>query len=363
MDKNDELNKDEQGKRNKLKKEKPYVYKKSLNLINKAQKGESIANILLQYSYVCNFRCVHCCITTLRNREYRKSFNPERVKNLADQADEMGLSRFVISGGEPILFKDLDSIVEAIGPDRFYINFDSNGSILDEDKLRHLKEIGIDRIQLSIDNLKSDEHDAFRRTPGAHQRAMDLIDPILQAGLDIFVQTVVTKQRIHSEEFTDFLGFFNSRGVGVFVNYPKPVGEWQGNLDILIDKEDINYMASLETRYKVFTHLTPHYGIDLGCVAVKGMLTITAYGDVMPCPWIHVSLGNVFEEPLYKIIQRGLGIKYFGEHINTCLMAEDREFIRKYIVGRVYGGPAPVLYSEVFGDDDKTRVAFNEYQG
>ena len=82
------------------------------------------------------------------------------------------------------------------------------------------------------------------------------------------------------------------------------------------------------------------------------MVSITKYGDVMPCPYIHVSLGNFFEEPLKDIIARGMSIKYFGEHVDTCLVAEDIEFIKKYIAGRTYGKPLPVPYGEVFFDED-----------
>ena len=98
--------------------------------------------------------------------------------------------------------------------------------------------------------------------------------------------------------------------------------------------------------------LTPAYGLNLGCIAVKRMVSVTKYGDVMPCPYIHTSLGNFFEEPLKDIVERGLMIKYFGKYINTCLIAEDIKFINDYVVKKIYGKPLPVPYSEVFKDDD-----------
>jgi len=112
------------------------------------------------------------------------------------------------------------------------------------------------------------------------------------------------------------------------------------------------YMRELEKKYQVFTHLTPSYGLDLGCIAVKRMISVTQYGDVLPCPYIHVSIGNVFEEPLKDIIARGMNIKWFGKRIGTCLIAESRPFIDKYIVKRVYGKPLPVPWNEVFSDED-----------
>jgi MoaA/NifB/PqqE/SkfB family radical SAM enzyme len=82
------------------------------------------------------------------------------------------------------------------------------------------------------------------------------------------------------------------------------------------------------------------------------MVSITKYGDVMPCPYIHVSIGNFFKEPLRDIIKRGLSIKYFRNYMDTCLIAEDRKFINDYVVGKIYGKPLPVPWSEVFKNED-----------
>ena len=272
----------------------------------------------------------------------------------------MGLARFVITGGEPLLFKDFDALVEAIDPQKFYLNCDTNGWLLDEKKAKHLKSIGVDRIQLSIDSLDADEHDSFRKAKGSHEKAMKAVDATLDAGLGIFIQTVLTKQRLYSAEFIEFVEYFNNKGVGVFVTYAKPVGAWEGNFDVLVDKEDMKYFEELEKKHKVFTHLTPAYGLSMGCIAVKGMVSVTQYGDVLPCPYIHISIGNDFEEPLKDIIQRGMNIKYFGEHVHTCLIAEDRDFINKYITKRIYNKPLPVPCSEVFTDEDETQKPFNK---
>ncbi len=354
------LKPNESARRNKLKDEKPYVYEKILKFDEKIKKGESIAIIQFQYNYTCNLKCQHCSVKRFQGKKDAKSFTMDDVKNLARQADELGLARFVITGGEPLVFKDIDELVAAINPKKFYINCDTNGWLLDEAKAKHLKSIGIDRIQLSLDSLNAAEHDAFRGAKGSHARAMKAVDIAKNAGLDIFIQTVVTKQRLHSKEFIEFLKYFNKKGVGVFVSYAKPVGAWEGHYECLVDKKDMKYMEKLEKKYNVFTHLTPAYGLHLGCIAVKGMFSVTQYGDVLPCPYIHVSIGNVFKEPLKDIIKRGLNIKFFGEHVDTCLIAEDRHFIKNYIAKKVYGQPVPVPCAKVFTARDKTKKPFNK---
>jgi len=354
------LKPDEASRRNKLKEEKPYVYEKIQRFAEKFRRGESIAIIQFQYNYQCNLRCVHCSVKRFQGKESKREFTLADVAKLAREADELGLARFVLTGGEPLIFKDFDDLVRTIDPAKFYINVDTNGWFLDETRARHLKSIGVDRIQLSIDSLDEAEHDAFRRAKGSHARAMRAVDASRAAGLGIFIQTVVTKQRLHSEEFLDFVRFFNAKDVGVFVTYAKPVGAWEGNLDVLVDRADMDYMRELEQRHNVFTHLTPAYGLDLGCIAVKGMISVTQYGDVLPCPYIHTSIGNVFEEPLKDVIARGLGIKFFGEHVDTCMIAEDKAFIKEYVAGKIYNKPLPVPCAEVFTEKDRTVTPFNE---
>jgi MoaA/NifB/PqqE/SkfB family radical SAM enzyme len=346
------LKAEESEKRSLLKKQKPYVYEKIMKYDEKIKKGESIAILQFQYDYACNFSCQHCDITRLRGKEKSRFFTINDVRELSRQADEMGLAHIVITGGEPLVFPDFDEIVKAIDPQKFYITSDTNGWFLDIEKARHLKSIGLDKIQLSLDSLSASEHDAFRRKPGSHQRALRAIDASLEAGLNIILATVVTKQRVRSEEFIEFLEFAKEKGVGVFVTYAKPVGAWEGNLDVLVTKDDMDYLRALEKKYNVFTHLTPAYGLNLGCIAVKRMVSITKYGDIMPCPYIHVSLGNFFKEPLKDIIARGMKIKFFGEYVDTCLIAEDRKFISEYESKKIYGKPLPVPYTEVFTKED-----------
>lgn len=359
---NQQLKPQEADNRNKLKDEKPHVYAKIMKFDEKMKRGESIAIIQFQYNYTCNFTCEHCSIKKFQGKEEKRSFTIPDVRELFRQADELGLARVTITGGEPLVFKDFDELVAAIDPQKFYINCDTNGWLLDDVRAKHLKSIGVDRVQLSIDSLNAEEHDSFRQVKGSFERAIRSVDAAVGAGLAIFIQTVVTKQRLHTDEFIDFLNYFNSRGIGVFVTYAKPVGAWEGNFDSMVDKNDMEYMKELEKQYNVFTHLTPAYGLDMGCIAVKGMFSVTQYGDVLPCPYIHTSLGNVFEEPLQDILTRGMDIKWFGEHVDTCMIAEDREFIDKYVVKRIYGKSLPVPCTEVFTEEDRTVNRFNEGQ-
>jgi len=334
-------------KREQLKKNKPAVYEKVMRYDEKLANGESIAIIQMQYSYVCNFHCAHCSVSGFRSRKERdRHFTISDVQEFCRQADECGLGHLDLSGGEPLAFKDLDEVIEAIDPSKFYLQVDTNGWLMTDEKARHLKSIGVDKIQVSIDNFNRNEHDKFRNKEGSYDRAIRSIDSIVDAGLSLQIATVVPHQRAKSYELINFLEFAKKKNASVSVVWPKLVGEWEGRFDLAIQPDDIKYIHSLANKYNVYDHLSPKYGQDMGCIAAKGMISVTQYGEVMPCPWMYFSLGNFFDEPLADILQRGM--KYFGSHEKKCLVSESPEFIDKYVT-KTYGTTSPISIVDVMG--------------
>ncbi|MBF0180119.1 MAG: radical SAM protein [Magnetococcales bacterium] len=350
----------ENSKREKLKREKPYIYEKVIKYADKVARGESIAILQFQYDYTCNFKCEHCSADKFmhktrqsRDADERRVFTVDDVRELSRQGDAMGLAHIVITGGEPLVYPDFDEVVKAIDPDRWFITSDTNGWLLDEEKARHLKSIGVDKVQISLDSMIPEEHDTFRRKKGAHAQVMRAVDASLAAGLQVIIQTVVWKERARSDEFIQFLEYTKSKNIGAFVTFAKPVGVWEGRTEMMCGDGEWEHIHSLADKYNVFTHLTPGYGIDVGCIAVKRMVSITKYGDVMPCPYTHTSLGNFFNEPLKDIIDRGLALKAFayGEKQKCLVGNEDDPFVKSHLP-RMWGKPVPVPIEEVFTDED-----------
>jgi MoaA/NifB/PqqE/SkfB family radical SAM enzyme len=319
----------------------------------KLERGESIAIMQFQYGYQCNMRCEHCCTSKMEKR--RRHFTIPDVVELSRQADEYGLAHMTITGGEPLMFPDLDDLIRAVDPMKFFISIDSNGWYLDQEKANHLVSMGIGKVHLSLDSADPAIHDAFRNKPGSWQRVIDAIGFCKKAGMSILLNTIVTKERLYTQEFVDYLEFTKSLGgVRVVLLIAKPTGEWEGREDIILTCKDLAYLRTFEARYDAFTHLMPQYGRDIGCIAMKRLLSITKYGDVMPCPWIHVSIGNFFEEPLKDILDRGLRIKWFGERQDTCICSVKGPFLDKYM-SRTVGKAFPVPWQEVFTREDFTR--------
>ncbi len=79
---------------------------------------------------------------------------------------------------------------------------------------------------------------------------------------------------------------------------------------------------------------------------------MTAYGEVMPCPFIQVGFGNLLEDDVETIRNRALRYVYFQEYVPRCLAAQDLEFIKnvKCYSADEQGLELPVPEAEAFYD-------------
>jgi MoaA/NifB/PqqE/SkfB family radical SAM enzyme len=341
----------ESARREKLKREKPAVYEKIMKYDEKIARGESVAIVDILFDFTCNMNCAHCCNMEFQKKE--RALTIEDLKDFSRQADELGLAQVNISGGEPLVFKNFDQIVEAIDPAKFHISISTNGLLLDEERARHLKQIGVDKAKISLDSIDEEVYCQTRKQKSAYQRAMKALFVARDAGLQVSVQTVVSRQTARTRASEQLASFCQENGFNFDIMIAKAIGRWEGKEEVLILKEDADYLLDLRKKYPLVQRdVFPSYGGKTGgCVAVQKTLLLTKYGDILPCGFMHISIGSIFEEPLKRIIERGFSIKYFRNRHPICLSGEDREFIGKYMA-KCYGKPLPVHWSEVFGKED-----------
>lgn len=355
------LTESESAKRNDLAARKPYIAAKLSNIAAMEERGEISPIIRLEKSYLCNFQCTHCSAEYYMDRHIEKVFkikderrkiDLEDIRRLSREADELGLARFVITGGEPLVMKDFDEVVAAIDPDRHYIITDTNGWFLDLERARHLKSIGVEKVQLSLDSMIEAEHDTFRNKPGSYKRVMRAIDASLEAGLNLILSTVLVRGRGRTEEFRSMCEFAKRKGIGLYVSYAKPTGSCTEHPEFVITKEDADIVRELEKDYPVFTHMTPSYGSYKGCITVKGIITVTSTAEVTPCPYIDFSLGNLRETPLKEVLARGMRNPWLGPHRPDCLIGEDPKFIRIHTEKTKGVTHLPLPWGQGFSDND-----------
>lgn len=364
---NGTLNDLELSKRNNLASRKPYLAKKLAANKIRQEMGFPTPVIRLAANMLCNFKCNHCCaehymdrhlLKITGNKEQRHQIDLNDIRELSKQADEFGLARFVITGGEPLVMRNpgFEEVVEAINPEKHYVITDTNGWFMDSAKAKHIKSIGVEKVQLSLDSSIATEHDSFRNKQGSYKRVMRAIDACLEAELNLILSTCLVRGRVRSQEFLELCKFSQDRGIGLYVTYAKPVGNAKEHLEWVIKKDDADYLRELEKNYNVFTHMTPSYGMHQGCITVKGIITVTSTGEIVPCPYMDMSIGNYLKQPLSEILMRGMKNKWLAPHRPDCLIGEDMEFINFHNERVGDRKLLPVPYGEGFSDKDLLPV-------
>ncbi|MFA6449040.1 MAG: radical SAM protein [bacterium] len=300
----------------------------------------------IAFDYSCNMTCEHCSAVSLKQKD-KPQLTAEEYGRIAKTLRREGCLVFHFTGGEPLLRDDLPDVIRAFKPSRCTVSVQTNGQLATHEKLVALKKAGVDIFCVSIDSGIPEEHDAFRRTKGAFDKAMAALDLAASLGFRTSISTCLSHNNLKSEGLMRVIEIAEKKGIWVNFNLAVPAGNWQENTSFLLTPEDRIYMENLMAEHPCCrTDFSSNY-FRWGCSAIKEKLYLTAYGDVMPCPFIQISFGNVREEHVSKIRKRGLGVKVFKGYPQICLAAEDREFIAKCECYSNYAGQLPMPYNKV----------------
>ena len=155
-----------------------------------------IANRPMVVSYEvtlsCNCNCRHCDLGGFVKDE--KQATPEEYGDIARCLKPLAVQ---ISGGEPLLRKDIAAIVKAIrqaGPE--YAILVTNGWLLNESRYLRLREAGVSQFSVSLD-FPDERHDDFRRRPGLYKRLEQTVPGLAKLGFrDIILNTAITKANV-----------------------------------------------------------------------------------------------------------------------------------------------------------------------
>lgn len=278
--------------------------------------------------YGCNLNCEHCFTTSLE-RKNRRFISPEDFARVAGEAMKLGAVNFSFQGGEPTMFAKLFDYIRACQPRKNLVSVTTNGTLLNQAMLDRLKRAGVDILTVSLDSGIPEEHDRFRAVPGTFHQALGGIKLALKNGLKVTIGATLTHQSLYSEGFVKLLELAHRLKVIVFVALAAPLGRWQDSQEVLITPEDRAYLDKLLQKYPLLRTDFEANFVHFGCGAVKEILYLTPYGDVLGCPYLHFSLGNIQEVSLKEIRDRALRYNFFKDYTKACLAAEDRDFMRK----------------------------------
>jgi MoaA/NifB/PqqE/SkfB family radical SAM enzyme len=140
----------------------------------------------------CNCNCRHCDLGGIIEDE--KQIKPEEYRDLTQRLKPLAAQ---ISGGEPLLRKDIAAIVKAIKQSGVqYLILVTNGVLLNESNYLRLREAGVDQLSVSLD-FPDERHDEFRRRPGLYKRLEQSLPRLAKLGFrDIILNTAITKANV-----------------------------------------------------------------------------------------------------------------------------------------------------------------------
>jgi len=339
---------------------KPLAMKKVRKFIaylrkNDGKIGTAPQSIIINFNNRCNLDCRFCYEHTLQKQYGNVQLSYKEIADFADQADELGYFDITIQGGELLInTESLYNLVKCLKPERFEVALVTNGFLMTQEIANHLAGIGVDVVGVSLSTLNAEEHDETRGIKGAHQRAMKALEYVEKAGMIVWPHAIFGHDNAQSLELEKFLAYMSKHGYLTYFNLAMPFGEWNQNLDIILDENDIKKLYYFRKNYKCNLDLWNQYDKQkekiMGCSTVN-RLYLTPLGDVMPCPFIHISLGNIKEQSLKDIVEYGFSIKWFRNHYESCLTAQNREFRKKYLENErdIF---SPLIGKEIFKAED-----------
>ena len=159
---------------------------------NDGKIGTFHRGIELNLNNACNLRCKYC-FTNSPKGDHVKDYLPiTKLREIADEADELGFIEWDLQGGEVLLRPDkLFEALDAIKPERFYLYVTTNGYKVDKKIIKELGKHGVSRMSVSFDSWNPEFHDEMRGRKDSWKRAIQALEYIQEAGMDPYLNVTV----------------------------------------------------------------------------------------------------------------------------------------------------------------------------
>ncbi|MBC8216952.1 MAG: radical SAM protein [Planctomycetes bacterium] len=303
-------------------------------------------NAELFFDTRCNFKCVHCSISKFQKQHgYKQWMSLAEIEHVADQLQRMDCFLCCLVGGETTLRKDLFEIVSVFHRRKILPTIITNGYLIDKACLRELKKAGLFSIGFSLNGGAAESHNSFVRKPFAFEKALESIDLARKSGMCVSIAVVPTHESIANGEYRKLIEFAVGKKIRVNVNYPALCGEYTADYDELLKPDELREVREyfkLPNVTSDFTVLADKYE----CPAGRKKIYILPDGSVCPCTFIHISFGNMLQEPLGPIMERIWSTEIFMSRPKYCLASESVEFNEKYLEPVFEAEKVPLYYAE-----------------
>ena len=295
--------------------------------------GDSNSPLVVSYTITkaCNLQCSHCHVSA--REAMPNELNLQEAMQTIDEMADLGTRALIFSGGEPLLRKNFVlSLAEYCQDAGIIPAILTNGVLLNSKVAWELKDAGILAVGLPIDSIDPATHDKLRNVPGSFDSAVKAIGVCLDIDLEVVVTTMALKSTF--EEIPRRIDFIADLGVDEFAVYDLiPVGRGKDMMEEAMTQEQraklVRYMQHLqEDTEMVFTMsggqpLYPEIAVEMhkrhgtnakdlllkqfwihepvGCHAGRAYFSLRPDGDVYPCTFLPITVGNVRKQSLHDI--------------------------------------------------------------
>jgi len=263
----------------------------------------------------CNMFCDHC----YRDAGVRSAeeLTTDQAKQLIREIKRAGFQIMIFSGGEPLMRPDIFELGSYATQQRLRAVMGTNGSLITPEIADRMKRSGFMAAGISLDSLDPRKNDAFRKLENAYELTVAGMKNLKAIGLPFQVHTTVMDWNVAElEAITDFAVDIGAMGHHIFFLVPTGravniedealrVVEYEKTLARLMEKQKHVNIEIKPTCAPQFIRVADKKGVPLrfskGCLAGISYCIISPIGDVQPCAYLEMPLGNVKAIPFDTI--------------------------------------------------------------
>lgn len=289
----------------------------------------------------CQCKCGHCSAEDYSASCDELSF--EDISQIIDESIALGICNMTFTGGEPLLRKDLESLIACVPPDKAVSKIFTNAALLDAERASSLKAAGLHAIKMSLDLPEPAEHDRLRGRKGSFEEVKRGVKYALDAGLLVGLSTYATNESVRQRTLREIAALGAEWGVHeISVFDVIPTGRLLHSDDMLMTEDThkklLKLAAVLNRKYggrpriitQTWTNAAAGFAAYFGCLAGTYQFHITPNGDFTPCDFTPISFGNIRSESTTDLWNKLTEHPAYCEHQRECRM-QSPAFREKYI--------------------------------
>lgn len=300
----------------------------------------------------CNLFCKHCFNSEF-NEDSRiiNELSTREIMVLIDKAMDLGLVKIQIAGGEPFCRPDLFRILNYISEKNIIIQtIITNGTLLDKNKLKKLKDTTLRRLTISLDGSCQKEHELLRGKD-TYIKTFTGIKMAINEGIAVHINTVITPYNIGKmEELYRMLkeigvqrwnigplrlgGRFTKNQSQLHVNWSDAVGALIKIVEIYLTEKPPDFrleISSIFSSAMIERGINRYSSCDHPCKYARYVCAIKPNGDCYYCPTLaglqimETMYGNVRDEPFDELWEKRNELHFMHKKIGdvatcgTCL--------------------------------------------